>query len=803
MGTEEVVNTTNFHNDAGMRQATISNPLDLSPTFYKDPESLEGTSLAFYLGRPIILQQGQLDINDTATTFTALAMPQYMLTKAIYADKPRGRLGFRATMVFRLVVNAERFHQGRYMLTYCPLGGSRYGTSQKGNAWVNKHSATLRQRSQLPKVEFDLNCDSEVTLRVPYASVYDFYQFSWANGATGIGSWGVLRLFPYSNLALSGGSSNCDYTIYGHFEDIEFVGFSDTQITAQSGNPFASTVTKRSSITANEAKRNGVGPIQSMATSVAKAARYLAPVPVLTNFAGSAAWAADIIANVASVFGWSAPLNVEKASRMMITNYAYYGNANKVDNSLPLALTTDNEVVVAPGFSSTNDDELDLVRMASIPAYWAAVPWATSYIVGYELATYTISPNTFFSTATYQTQTYASFTPLAYVAKFFNEWRGSIVFKIKVVKTEFHSGRLAFAYYPPGYTARNLTSSDYVHRDVIDIRMHSEITLTVPYSAPTSYISKSNPSASDNGQLSIFVLDRLVAPSNVSSTITLLIEVAGGPDIEFAVPVTSLPATSAVDYTVQSADPFSVNSDCAIVNKPIGVASVPTYQLDTSQICIGERITSFRQLLKRYSNIYKATWESTSAFLRILPYANVTTATSGGTDTVPIYGDLYSELSNIFMFSRGGVRFKVFDNIASGPTTGITTLSSAANFNNATVAMNLGSTSSATNTVTPLALLVNNSQYVISDLERNKAIEVAVPQYHFNKSRNNSEQVVTVGSAASTAYTSDLVLCCSLSSDLTSTTVPWVAPYVFRSGADDCNFGLFISIPPMCYNPST
>lgn len=498
MGTDEVVNTTNFHNDAGMRSATIVNPKDLAPVFYKDPENLEATSLAFYLGRPIVIQQGQLDINDTPTIFNAMAMPQFMLTKAIYADKPRGRQGFRATMVFRLVVNAERFHQGRYMLTYCPLGGARYGIAQKGNAWVNKHSAYLRQRSQLPKVEFDLNCDSEVTLRVPYASVNDFYQFSWANGSTGIGTWGVLRLFPYVNLALSGGSSNCDYTIYGHFEDIEFVGFSDTQIVAQSGNPFQSSVTKRSSVTANEAKKNGVGPIQSVATSVGKIARYLAPVPVLTNFAGTAAWASDIVANVASVFGWSAPLNVEKVSRMMITNYAYYSNVNKVDNSLPLSMTTDNEVVVAPGFSSTDDDELDLVRMASIPAHYATVSWPTSSTVGSTLSLYTILPSNFYSAHVFQTQTYINYTPLAYVAKFFNEWRGSIVFKIKIVKTEFHSGRLAFAYFPPGYSSSNLAATDYLHRDIVDIRMHSEITLTIPYSAPTTYRSKTNPSVSDN-----------------------------------------------------------------------------------------------------------------------------------------------------------------------------------------------------------------------------------------------------------------------------------------------------------------
>jgi len=278
-------NTTNFHNDAGIRDTTLDEQLDLSPRFYKNPEQMTQTDLAFYLGRPTRIQTDNLTNSDTATTFGALAMPKAMLTLPIYADKPRGRYGFRATMVFRLVVNAERFQQGRYMLTYCPLGGSRYGTSQKGNAWVNKHSATLVQRSQLPKVEFDLATDTEVTLRIPYASIHDFFQFSWCNDATGPGTWGVLRLYPYEKLVSASGSTECDYTIYGHFEDIEFVGFSTLAITPQSG-----------SLTRTEQKKNQVGPVESVAIKIKKASTYLTPVPLLTNFASSVGWAADIVA---------------------------------------------------------------------------------------------------------------------------------------------------------------------------------------------------------------------------------------------------------------------------------------------------------------------------------------------------------------------------------------------------------------------------------------------------------------------------------------------------------------------------
>lgn len=790
---DNLMNTTNFHNDAGERVTTLDGQKDLSPQFYKNPEEMTKTDLAFYLGRPTRIQAGVLAVNDPATQFTALAMPQAMLTLPIYADKPRGRYGFRATMVFRLVINAERFQQGRYMMTYCPTGGARYGTSQKGNAWVNKHSATLVQRTCLPHVEFDLATDSEVTLRIPYASIHDFYQFYWCNNlSVGEGTWGVLRIYPYSSLVAPSGSVTANYTIYGHFEDIEFVGFSSIAITPQSGNPFGS----GSSISRKEQQANKVGPVESLAVKVSKASSYLTPVPMLSNFAGAVSWASDIVAGVASVFGWSAPLNIEKSSRMQLTNYAYWGNVNKIDNSRPLAYTTDNEVAVAPGFSSTDVDELDLVSLSKISAYWTSLTWTTSQAAGDAFAQILVNPSLFYTSTTYHGQTYFNYTPIAWVQNYFALWRGSINFKIKLVKTEFHSGRLAIAYYPENDTTRSLDRTDYLHRDIIDIRMQNEITITVPYTSPTTYKKL----AQGNGALLIYVVDPLVAPSSVSTSITLLIEVSGGPDIEFAACTRIITQTAAPDFTVQSGNPFSTTVETAAIAKMIGAASEPKFQLDTAQLCIGERITSFRQLLKRFSGLYCGTLGA-NYYLSIFPFGVPTLGTVATTDSFTIMGDLYAELANIFMFSRGGVRLKIFPNNDANYRVGVT-ISKAAYLDGATQMIQTNASSLATSSNSSVITLTSKSNYAFTDITDNGAIEIDVPQYYINKSRNNAEHVIAVSQPYSTDYATDLGISCFATSQIgAKLNTVFSVPDVYRAGSDDCNFGLFVSIPPMCTNP--
>lgn len=798
--TQQVEGTTVFTRDSGIREAQQTSAVDLDPVFYKSPEDMSETSLAFYLSRPLKLASGVFSTTDSATTFTPYAMPQAALTNAFYNEKPKGRYGFRATIVLRLVVNAERFQQGRYMLTWCPLGGAKYdssGSTQRGNKWVNNHSATVVQRSQLPRVEIDLNCDTEVVLRVPYASCYDYYLFDWANSlSTGDGTLGVVRIYPYSPLAVSAGSTTAGWTLFVHFEDIEFVGFAASSITVQSSNPFQTSVKKKNA-SEQEQQSVGVGPITGFTRKVAHASKILSPLPMLGPFAGSLSWVSNIVSDAASVFGWSAPTNIEKASRMLITNFAYNTNVNKVDNSLPLGFTTDNMVDVAPGFGGTNIDELDISYFASIPAYANAYEWPTSSAAGTKLIELSVLPSAVSSPVTYQTLSFRSYSPLAYCANKFALWRGSITYKFKVVKTEFHSGRLAVAYFPREGGTISATNTDYLHRDIIDIREHSEFSITIPWCRPEQYLS----SFDNNGTLVVYIFDKLVAPDNVPSTITLIVERCGGPDIEFAGNYSNMPLIMSGDFTIQSSNPFSTKSDCTILAKPIGTTSVPKFQLDTSRLCIGERILNFRQVLKKASGIDHTILPSRE-FMRTFPFVASVLNTDGTTASVYNIPDFYSEMCYIFMFSRGSVRLK-FEPLEQTTYNWMTVLGS-----NLYLALPPGNQfqadakSSATFTDTKVnpGYHMNTTGYVTSDIVHNKVVETQVPMYSLFKARNNASNLVGNANTFSMSEPGAARVIIEYTTTALAADKPTFSKFNFsRAGGDDCNFSLFVSIPPLTY----
>jgi hypothetical protein len=89
----------------------------------------------------------------------------------------------------------------------------------------------------------------------------------------------------------------------------------------------------------------------------------------------------------------------------------------------------------------------------------------------------------------------------------------------------------------------------------------------------------------------------------------------------------------------------------------------------------------------------------------------------------------------------------------------------------------------------------NGYPYVFHHNGANRSIEVSVPQYTRTHSRVNWDNALNDSSPVTVSganfFDQNIV---QMS---TPGATPGQAPYVFRGGADDCNFGLFVSIPPM------
>jgi hypothetical protein len=101
--------TTTFLDDSRTVEAEVPAIARLPSSFYSQSETIVTSDINQFLGKPIVWLETTLSNTDTASTFPAIRLPHDMVIKPIYLNKFQGYLGFRADIVLRFTVNAQRF----------------------------------------------------------------------------------------------------------------------------------------------------------------------------------------------------------------------------------------------------------------------------------------------------------------------------------------------------------------------------------------------------------------------------------------------------------------------------------------------------------------------------------------------------------------------------------------------------------------------------------------------------------------------------------------------------------------------
>lgn len=757
--------------------------MSLDSLLYKSSSDNFILDLKAFFERPIIVQQGTMTGTDTVSSFAPMVAPNdFIYPYTLRLNKLQGFFGFRATCVLRLVVNASRFQQGRYMLTYTSTGGTN-PTTAPGLAWYTSHIVSLTQRSMLPRVEIDLGTETEATLRIPYSSCANFVPVSAINNNTYDFNTGVFTLFPYSRIPTAAGT--CTYTIWHHFEDVELIG---TAI-PQSGRMFTKTASDK------EQASVGAKPLSSALSVASTSMGILSTIPLLTAYAAPASWVLDRMAGVASLFGWCKPTNLEKSSKTSRKVLPYLGNVDSVDNSSPLSLSLSNQVSNTV-FAGTNIDEMDFDFFYQLYAYYSFFNWTSARAPGYELTSFRLAPKAFpRSVTTLDPNGGIIYQPMNLMSLYFQYWRGSIKVKFKLAKTEFHSGRIAVCFTPnePSSTATTATyaSSDYLHREIIDIRGINEFEVSFPFVSSSPY-KPVNDADDYIGYVHIFVVEQLVSPSTVTDSVVAIMEVAGGEDFEYAVPLPLTQTTVLHGVTPQSGKMFAPNSNPESALKNSVGASSTKQTIQNAAFCIGERITSFRTLLKQSVALRQETAGANGDFIAsIVPFGY-----DVGTDANPLVKptvsmDLYGFLCSMYALSRGGVRLKF------PPLTGTTNMAMEKCYYRDIPATgglgNIFSSQSAADSSGVAVTQYTGGARVMASSWVGDVMEVYVPQYHRFHSRANPSHICGTGGtydiAALGLATRGYVIYDTTGSPSNPHAV------VHRGGGDDCTFGDFVSIP--------
>lgn len=630
--------TTAFLNDA---QVSVTH-VRATPEYLKglDDSAVIGydQGIKEFLEKPIRFVSGIWTSTGPGNILQTLDLEDYFQIPLV-RNKLSGYVGVRGTFVVRLQFNATKFQQGRIVACFVP-------SADIGGMKPLMRIRSLMSATQLPRVELDLATDTSVSIEIPYISPTNYH-----NLITGQGPWGNLYFIVYGEKKAGSAPYDAAYTIFMSLENAEFVmpGF-----TVESGQ---SSSFKKRNVTDQEAK------ISTTFGAVTKSLNALNKVPILGAFAGTAAWVTDAMAGTAKAFGFSKPLVQIDVLKGMIDQTAGMANFNNADPGDMMGLDVQNKVDVLTTLGGAPDDEVAIAYVAQRSAYIGTLNWAATAPAGTVLSTYGMNPGAFrnpmIDGAT-AGQPYYDHTPLSFVSSFFLWWRGGIKFTLKFVKTPFHSGRLLVAFNPTN-SVFNIDQTNYMIREVIDIRECVEYTFTVPYMSVKQYSATAPYHYSEGeeitGLLSIFVLNELNHPASVSSNIDILVEVAGGKDIEFAFPK-SQPCEIYVPgiYAAESGG-LTVDDPVLMGDHGLGSAIIDPGCIEPAQYCMGERVLSFYQLIKRFhfaDNIGNASPGSTSLSFRpfTLPCASNTANVRYSAPS----GTPLQLITACYAFSRGSLR---------------------------------------------------------------------------------------------------------------------------------------------------
>lgn len=644
LDTDKNVNT-NFDDDAATRHnqpfpivdMNVSRLLHVGDAYSKD-------SVKDFLATPVMIRNFNVASTDTAnTTLQTVVLPFDSANLGAGTDVGQGMmlkrlnayLGFRGTAVIRVQVNCNRFAQGRLLIHYLP--GQHTNPDD-----VKSHRFNLMTKSQNPRCEINLNRDTSTVFKVPYVSAIGAYDLSSPVVNSRLGLMGYLYATVYSPLV---GTSTLNVSMFLHFEDIELI-----------------TPSYYAQMNMSDLEQR-TGVISAPLKVVSRAIGVLGEIPSLSSVAATAAWATDALSKCAMAFGYAKPNNETRLVRMTNTKNAYMLNAEGDEDNYKMAISSRNKVDILPNFAGNDIDEMSFEYVCSRPAWYTTLTWSNASATGTLITTQSLSPASFVLTTLIGTRDVQTFSPFSFVAKHFSYWRANVVLTLKIVKTEFHTGKLMVVYRPGNFTPGGTVSfneANFCPREIIDIKESDTFVLTFPYSSLQPFLAWSQVT----GYVGVYVLNPLNAPASVSSSVSILVEVSAT-DVMFSgiadtvmVPVTGSTAAFTPQDDIET---LEQREKCFVV----GNLKVNKPDINLSRFCGGEHITSFRQLLQRkVLTRTNAIVDSGIKSVVIRPFCNGGSYYNGTSWTDhPLSCDYLSMINSCYCLSRGAVRCSFYLNV--------------------------------------------------------------------------------------------------------------------------------------------
>ncbi len=580
---EEVHETTAFIDEVSGEKLgwkVDSDALDLG-------DATEASSLEDFLSRPLRINTFDWLQTTPQGLFNTISPWSLYLNDTRVAKKLANFAFLRANMHLKFVVNGSPFYYGSMRCVYQPLPNFTPSTIKSTGA------QSLIPYSQRPGLYLRPGKNEGGELVLPFV-----WPKTWiTNGVDSYDDLGTLTYHVYALLRSANSVTGSSVTV------VTYAWLTDVHLSS-------ATVIPQST----EKDEYGDGPVSRPASAVAKVASSFKSVPMIGKFASATEIGANAVASIAKLFGYT---NVPVIDDVSPYAPSAFPNFATTETGFPVhKLTTDakNELSVTPeALGLPSEDELSLSSLNGRESYITQFIWNTTDGADTLLFNSRVTPRMFYL-ASETTNALVDQTPMCFASAPFQYWRGDIIFRFQVVRSEYHRGRLRISFDPSGNATNNLLNtaenSNVVYTEIIDIAETDNVEFRVPYQQALAYLElrqtqfyqtthipwqdASFQSAQVgkycNGYITVRVLNELSAPV-ASAPVSVMVFVKGADNLEYANPRDIPPYTS-----VFQAQSLEQDEGRIAVNM---TKSKTSEQPERSRVYMGERILSMRPLLRR------------------------------------------------------------------------------------------------------------------------------------------------------------------------------------------------------------
>lgn len=552
-------------------------------------------------------------------------LDEFIKPWGLWAKNPRvaNRLtnfrNFRGNLCVKILLNGNQFFWGKALLSYMPLPLMTHRTFETG-------VLDTVQASQRPHLWIDAASSEGGVMKLPFYWPFDAIDITESNNLYSFDNVGTLWTTTIARLAHVSAADPITITYFAWCEDV--VLSAPTQTDFGSLSPQAGELPVGGGPPGAE---YGTGAISKPASIVKSVADALSSVPVIKPFALATSITASAVGSLATMFGYSRPHVLEGIRRRKIWNTGNTANCDAEDTCDSLALTSKQEVSVDPRIVGLGDcDELTIKHLAEKESWFTIVSWLKSDDQHDPLISIPVTPQLwrYGARSLPPSEDGWGHTPMSYCALPFHYWKGNLTFRFQVVASGYHKGRLLFVWDP--VTSHAVPEMNTVYSRVVDIAEQRDFSITIGWGSEKPMLRTREPVAAEtyaeralfsgstsfhNGVLTCYVLNQLVSSSDNAHEVYLNV-ITSCENLELANPHDRIKkyTVAPIDKTTNPSDPSDLFAQVGVlsdantsgeVNAPEGAESLHdvgnTAPIDyLAHVCMGERIASFRQLLKRY-----------------------------------------------------------------------------------------------------------------------------------------------------------------------------------------------------------